>query len=273
MTAATATERDERREEQRRQVREAVSRLVNQEEFRSWLNVRRKFRQYSLHNTLLIATQRPEATQVAGFKAWQTKFGRQVRAGEKAIRILAPITVKRPDEAGDVRSVCVGFRRACVFDISQTDGPDLPSAPECVPPDGASLAHHRPALEAFARELGYVVYYYTPTTGARGFCDPDRRRIVVDPQLAPNGQISVLVHELAHAQGIDYTDYTRAEAETIVEATNMIVLGALGFDTAAFSVPYIAQWAKDDDGLQALEKFATHIDTCARRLEKAMGLH
>jgi hypothetical protein len=272
MTAATFT-RDERREEQRKQIREAVSRLVNADDFRRWLEVRRKFRKYSLYNTLLIALQRPDATQVAGFKAWQTKFGRQVRAGEKAIRILAPVTVKRRDEAtGDERMVCVGFRGACVFDVEQTDGPPLPAGPQCVPPEGDSLEHHRPALEGLARELGYVVYSYRPPSGALGFCDPEGRLIVVDPELAPNAQISVLVHELAHAQGIDYSGYSRAESETIVEATTMIVLGALGFDTSGFSLPYIAGWAKDDEGLEALERFAGDIDKCSRRLESALGL-
>ncbi len=269
----TATEQKRRREEQRRQIKEAVSALVNADGFRRWLEVRSRFHRYSFGNCLLIAAQKPDATHVAGFKAWQQKFERQVRKGEKAIRILAPITVKRRDtSSGDEQYVCVGFRSACVFDIAQTDGPALPEGPKCVPAEGDSLDVHRSALEGLARELGYLVYYYAPPSGALGVCDPIGRRIVVDPQLTPNAQISVLVHELAHAQGIDYSDYTRAESETIVEATTMIVLGALGFDTLSFSVPYIAGWVKDDQGLEALEKFAGTIDTCARRLEKTLGL-
>jgi Putative metallopeptidase family (DUF6782)/N-terminal domain of anti-restriction factor ArdC len=267
------TEQIRRRHEQREQIRAAVSELVNAEGFRRWLDVRSRFHRYSFGNCLLIAMQRPDATHVAGYKAWAAKFERQVRKGEKAIRILAPITVKRPDPAtGDERYVCVGFRGACVFDIAQTDGPELPAPPECVPAEGDCLEAHRSALEGLARELGYVTYYYAPPSGALGFCDRVGRRIVVDPNLAPNAQVSVLVHELAHAQGIDYADYARAESETIVEATTMIVLGGLGFDTSAFSVPYIAGWAKDDQGLAALEKFAGAIDGCARRLEKALGL-
>jgi hypothetical protein len=263
--------REERREAHRHEIRQAVSRLVNAEDFRRWLETRSKFHHYSLYNTLLIAMQRPDATHVAGFKAWRTKFGRQVRAGEKGIRILAPIIVKR-DEDGETKRICIGWKTVSVFDIAQTAGPDLPPAPECLPREGDSLAHYVPALEGFARELGYVVYYYPPASGAWGFCDPNGRRIVVDDRLAPNARVSVLVHELAHAQGVDYTDYSRSHSELIVESATMIVLGGLGFDTTKFSVPYLAQWAKNDEGLEALETFAGKIDECARRIEKALGL-
>ena len=151
---------------------------------------------------LLIAGQCPHATNVAGYKTWP-KLGRHVRRGEKAIRILAPIVVKR-DEDGETRRVVVGFRGACVFDVSQTDGDPLPDAPECIPHDGDELAPHVAALEGHARELGYVVYRYTPEGGALGYCDPIGKRIVIDPSLSPNTQASTLVHELAHAHGLTY---------------------------------------------------------------------
>ena len=100
---------------------------------------------------------------------------------------------------------------------------------------------------------------YRPEGGALGFCDPIGRRIVIDPELSPNAQVSTLVHELAHAHGLGYRQYGRAECEVIVESVTAIVLGSLGFDPSSFSVPYIAQWAQDDDGLKALEKFAATI--------------
>src|SRR6266566_4498317 len=84
--------RDEQRAERREQVREAVSQLMSEDGFRTWLEMRSKFHRYSLQNTLLIALQRPDASNVAGYRAWQDKFGRNVRKGEKGIRILAPVT-------------------------------------------------------------------------------------------------------------------------------------------------------------------------------------
>ena len=203
---------------------------------------------------------------------WQ-EFSRQVRRGERAIRILAPIVVKKVDEeTGELRRAVVGFRGACVFDVNQTAGDPLPEPPACVPHEGDELGTYLPALDVHARELGYVVYRFVPESGALGYCDPIGKHIVISPELSPNAQVSTLVHELAHAHGLGYREYDRPACEVIVEATTAIVLSSLGFDPARFSVPYIAQWAKDDEGLEALEKFASVIDATARKLEVALGL-
>jgi hypothetical protein len=260
----------DRRDEARRQIREAVSKLMSEDGFQVWIDARSRFHRYSFGNVLLIAMQCPEATNVAGYKTWP-KLGRHVRCGEKAIRILAPIVVKR-DEDGEEQRAVVGFRSVCVFDVSQTDGDPLPEPPACAHPEGDDFAGYLPALEGHARELGYVVYRYRPENGALGFCDHEGRRIVVDPSLSPNAQVSTLVHELAHAHGLTYRDHPRAECEVIVEATTAIVLGSLGYDVAGFSVPYIAGWAQDEAGLDALERFASTIDQTARKIETALGI-
>lgn len=271
--SAADSARDARRDDARQAIRTACSTLISEEGFRRWIECRSKFHRYSFGNVLLIASQRPDATHVAGFKAWQRNFNRSVCKGEKAIRILAPIVVKKTDPAtGDVRRAVVGFRQACVFDLSQTAGEPLPEPPPCVPHDGDDLAKHLPALEAHARELGYLVLRYVPEGGALGFCDPIGMRIVISPELSANAQVSTLVHELAHAEGLSYKDYSRGECEVIVECVTAIVLGSLGFDAASFSVPYIAGWAQDDDGLDALEKFASTIDGTARKIEKSLGI-
>lgn len=181
--------------------------------------------------------------------------------------------VTRRDEAtGEPRRVVVGFRGACVFDVSQTDGEPLPEPPACVPHEGDELEKYLPALESHAGELGYVVYYFTPESGALGYCDSIGKGIVVSPDLSPNAQVTTLVHELAHAHGLTYKDHSRPECEVIVESVAAIVLGTLGFDTAGFSIPYIASWAQDEEGLEALEKFASVIDATARRIENALGI-
>jgi antirestriction protein ArdC len=112
---------------------EGVARLTDSEAWRAWLNVQRRFHNYSFGNTLLILWQRPDATRVAGFHAW-LHLGRHVRKGEKGIAILAPIPqrLRVEDENGDEKTV-VGaahhFRLAHVFDIAQTDGAELPDTP------------------------------------------------------------------------------------------------------------------------------------------------
>src|SRR5581483_10692184 len=86
----------------------AVAELATTDGFRRWLDARQLFHDYSLNNTLLIVSQRPNASQVAGYRAWQA-IGRQVRKGEKGITILAPMVVKAKDDEGEGRRV-IGFR-------------------------------------------------------------------------------------------------------------------------------------------------------------------
>lgn len=263
----------ERRDATRRQIREAVSTLVNEDGFRRWLAVRSRFHRYSFGNVLLIASQRPDATHVAGYKTWQ-QLGRQVLKGERAIRIMAPIVVKKRDESsGEERRAVVGYRNTCVFDISQTAGDELPAPPACIPATGDDLASHLPRLEQHGRELGYTISYRQTGSDAFGYCDPDHKLIVVSDQLPANAQVSTLVHELAHPHGLTYRDHGRAECEVIVEATAAIALSSLGFDPSGFSVPYIASWAGDDAGLEALEEFASTIDGTARKIETALQLN
>ena len=101
--------RDERRAGQRERVHQAVAALMSEEGFGVWVEMRSKFHRYSLHNTLLIALQRPDASHVAGFRTWQDKFGRHVRRGEQGIRIFAPVTRREEDENGNDRRLVIGW--------------------------------------------------------------------------------------------------------------------------------------------------------------------
>src|SRR6266853_6564456 len=83
----------------RERLAEAVARMADSETFAAWLRARATFHDYSFGNVCLIVSQRPDATQIAGYKAWQ-KLGRQVRKGEHGIRILAPCRVKVAESAG-----------------------------------------------------------------------------------------------------------------------------------------------------------------------------
>jgi hypothetical protein len=136
-------------------------------------------------NCMLIAMQRPEATQVAGFKAWQ-QLGRQVRKGEHGIRIMAPMVVKQRDadgETDDDSETRVLFRTVSVFDIAQTDGEPLPEPPR-EPITGDSHVHLIEPLTAHARSLGFSVAS-EELEQAGGYCDAKARRIVVSSRSTP----------------------------------------------------------------------------------------
>src|SRR5207302_10183559 len=100
---------------------------------------------------------------------------------------------------------------------------------------------------------------------AGGYCDVKAKRIVLSSELGSvNAQVRVLVHELAHAHGVGYTDYGREDAEVVVETAAVIVCGSLGLDTSGESIPYIAGWG-EANGLAAIRKHAETVDAIARK--------
>jgi antirestriction protein ArdC len=236
--------------------------MLSSEGWRRFAETRASFHRYSLGNCQLIAYQRPDATQVAGFKAWQ-ELGRQVRKGERSIRILAPMVVKDRDAENDDATRVV-FRAVAVFDVSQTDGEPLPEAPRD-PITGDSHAGYVTRLEQYARSLGYTVEREA-LDSAGGYCDHKRRRIVVSSNVdSANAHVRVLVHELSHALGVGYAEYGREVAEVIVETATVIVCGSIGLDTSGESIPYIAGWGEQD--LDAIKRHAAKVDEIARTLE------
>jgi antirestriction protein ArdC len=133
------------------------------------------------------------------------------------------------------------FRAVSVFDVSQTDGEELPELP-CEPISGDTHGEYLPLLEAFAAELGCTVAYEDLGESIGGYYRKSDSSIVVSTRASVNGQVRTLVHELAHALGVGYEEYGRPAAEVIVETAAVIVCGSIGLDTSGESIPYIATW-------------------------------
>jgi hypothetical protein len=276
---SAGADRDARRRADRQLFEQAARALLTSDGWQRWVKVRSTngLARYSLSNQLLIALQRPDATFVAGFRTF-LELHRCVRKGEKAIRIFAPISLAQSatrlaDDEEDVRTI---FRAVPVFDVAQTEpvpdqGP-VPLEPPRQPVTGDSHAHLLFALEQLATELGYCVRHLTPDTSADGWCDDERREIVVRAGLPANGQVRVLVHELAHALGVGYRDYGRRQAEVLVDTVTYVVCGSVGLDVSADSVPYVAGWG-EDGSLDAIREHAGTIDAIARRIEDALANH
>ena len=168
-----------------------------------------------------------------------------MRRGERSLRIWAPSVRRERDEAtGDETTSVRAFVLVPVFDISQTDGPPLPEPPPVIPLSGDSHAHLLAGLERQASEAGYVVERRAQMPGhAEGFVDHRGKQIVLSSALEPNGQVAVLVHELAHVHGARYQEFGRAGAEVVAETAAFVALSAASLDTAGQSVPYVAGWA------------------------------
>jgi hypothetical protein len=222
------------------QLAEGIARLTTSAAWRRYLEFQSRFHRYSFNNVLLIAAQCPEATQVAGFRAWRD-LGRFVRAGERAIWILAPLVYRPRGLAEEGAEVVVrGFKFVPVFDVSQTDGAELPSV--CNQLVGDDPAGHFARLAGVAGSLGFTVEDHVLAGSINGDCSHDDRRIRIETRNAPAQRLKTLAHELAHAllhEG--FAD--RALAELEAESTAYVVCHALGLDSGDYSFGYVATWA------------------------------
>ena len=232
-----------------------------------WLEAASKFHNYSLNNQLLILSQRPDATRVAGYRAWQS-MNRQVRKGERSLKIFAPSIRKTEDPAtGEKRSAVVGFRLVSVFDLSQTDGDPLPE-PEmpAVASRPEGLFEH---LTEVAASNGWTVDTVdTSTNGARGWWTPDTGTISIASAFDPASRTRTMLHELGHAfdhvldGGNEHA--TRAERELIAESVAFLVGTDLGVDLNEASTFYVTSWGADTDTLLGIAERVLKISEALR---------
>jgi hypothetical protein len=278
---ATEHDREARRRADRDRLEQAARGLLQSEGWQRWVRVRARngLGRYSFNNQLLIASQRPGATYVAGFRAF-LELNRCVRKGERAIRILAPMSLRvrstDPPQTQEGTSPeqpvkRTFFRVVSVFDVSQTEPlpntDPVPLEPPSEPITGDSQVHLLPVLEDLACALGYEVSRHPLIDdSADGWCDFKAARIVVNSALAANGQVRVLVHEIAHVLGITYADYGRRRSEVLVDTITYIVCSSVGLDTGGSSIPYVAGWGAGG-ALDAIREFAQTIDRLSRRIE------
>ncbi|MCW3050218.1 MAG: hypothetical protein JWO74_4502 [Solirubrobacterales bacterium] len=269
-------EREERRAADRERLKQAAEQLLTSEGWQRWVRVRARggLARLSLNNQLLVALACPGATFVAGFKAW-IKLGYCPVKGSRAIRIMAPMPIRdRDPETGEkTDETRVLFKAVSVFDRSQVamlpDRDPAPLEPPCQPLTGDSHAHLLAPLVAFARTLGYSVSFEAIAGPAGGWCDPKAKRIVVDAGAPPNARLRTLIHECAHALGIDYRSYSRAQAEVMVETVTLLAASTVGLAVEGETIPYVSGWG-EDGALEAVTEFAETIDRVARRIEDVL---
>ena len=221
---------------------DAVGAIQDSESFRRWLDISSRFHNYSLGNQLLIAMQRPDATQVAGFHAW-LKLGRHVVKGEKGIKIMVPLARKVANDEGEEERRVTRFGTGHVFDVSQTDGEPLPTL--AVPTlEGEAGQELWEGLSRFAAAERLAVSVIEPERLPRetmGYFTPATGEIVVGAY-SQRQRTKTLAHELGHyVARVD----DRAENECIAEGIAYVVCAHFGIDTGERSFPYVAGWAKD----------------------------
>jgi hypothetical protein len=210
----------------------------------AYLTAMGRFHRYSFGNILEISRQKPSATRVAGMYAWN-QLGRRVKKGEKGIRILAPVIgirrKKDTEAAKDVtrqnEPVLVGFRSAWVWDISSTEGQDLPELSTEVTGD---VGVYRERLLDFVISQGIMLEFKESIAPALGMCYGDR--IVLLPGQSPAEEFSTLVHELGHSllgHAARRITTTKTVRETEAEAIAFVVGTSIGLNAGDASASYI----------------------------------
>jgi hypothetical protein len=232
----TEAERDERRARDRERLEQACEQLLSSEGWQRWVRARARngLARYSVSNLCLL------------------DLGYCVRKGEHAIWIFAPMPTRRRDEEPtaetDEEQRRLLFRAVPVFDRCQVDALDgrepAPLEPPSQPVTGDSNAHLIEPAAAFARSCGYAVAFESTPAGTGGWCNRPSRRIVVDAAAPANAQLRIVIHETAHALGIDYQTYTRQKAKSSSTPSPTSSAPASGSRSTARASPTLPAGAK-----------------------------
>lgn len=253
-----------------RELNEALA-AGKSERLQTYLDVMSRFPRYSFNNCVLIAMQFPEARIVQGFRAWK-KLGRSVIKGEKGIGIIAPMVGKTDAEDGNTgeseTKTVFGFKVVHVFDVSQTEGDELPEFAEVSGDPGVNIK----AVERLIRSLGIKLVYESIPSGADGVSK--KGTIVVSPDLQPAARLTTLVHELGHELLHQPSDRrkqtTRTIRETEAEAVAHVVCQALGLDTLQHCADYIHLY---DGDTAVLVESLDHVQKTAARILEGIKSH
>jgi antirestriction protein ArdC len=226
-----------------------------------YLEVMSRFPRYSFNNCILISLQFEDAQIVQGFHAWK-KMGRSVKKGEKGIGIIAPMIGRKKDEDGQADKskdkTVFGFKVVHVFDVSQTEGDDMPEFAQVAGDPGESI----PAVEALICSWGIELLYEVIPGGADGVSK--KGTIVIDPTLEPPKTLLTLVHEAAHEKlhfdAERRKETTKTVRETEAEAVAHVVCRALGLETIDHCADYIQLYNGD---VEVLTKSMDYIQKTA----------
>ena len=235
-------------EELTQMLQTGLEEYATSEKYRDLLRVMSLFHNYSANNCLLIALQCPHASYVAGYTSWRNNFHRQVKKGEKAIRIISPIKYKKKNEE-DEEEERIGFKSASVFDISSTyQIPDMEPVQIGVSDLQGHIENYKDFLHAFQSVSPVPVDFRLFDGDARGYYSDTEKIIVVQDGMTERQSVKTLIHEIAHAmlhtkEQLQECKKDRKQKELEAESVAYIVCEHYGFDSEDYSFPYIVGWS------------------------------
>ena len=250
---------------------QGITELFDSERYKEYLRVMSKFHNYSFNNTLLIAMQKPDASLIAGFTAWKNQFQRNVKKGEKGIKIIAPspFKIKQETEKLDPQTqkpvigrdgkpvteekeiTIPAYKVVSVFDVSQTEGKELPDiAVDALTGDVEQYSDFFAALE---KTSPVPIGFEKIEGGAHGYYHLEDKRIALDEGMSELQTLKTAIHEIAHAKlhDIDLNApkdeqqprVDRRTREVEAESVAYTVCQHYGLDTSDYSFGYVAGWS------------------------------
>lgn len=277
-------------------LKEGMKNYLDSEQFKSFLDTMSKFHNYSLNNIHLLKMQNPNVSRVASFNKWKADFDRTVKKGSKALKIWVPYQVKTSipvnqkelsfspseNETEEKAVTVTRFKLGNVFDVSQTEGKELPKAIHELTGDVKDYEDLYRAAKAVSMDNQVSISFEEiKRESTNGYYSPDENRIVISKGLKGQEQIlKTIFHEMAHADlhrgsNAQYGDDQYRKQELQAESVAYVVANHFGFDTSSYSFGYLAIWAKDKNGfedmveqLQVVQKEAKSlIDRMDAKLE------
>ena len=252
-------------------LKEGMKNYLDSEQFRSFLDTMSKFHNYSLNNIHLLKMQNPNVSQVASFNKWKTDFDRTVKKGSKALKIWVPYQVKTKisanqnelsfspseNEMEEKEVTVTRFKLGNVFDVSQTEGKELPKAINELTGSVKDYEDLYRAAKAVSMDNQVSINFEEiKREGANGYYDPNENRIVISKGLKGQEHIlKTIFHEMAHSDlhrgtNAQYGDDQYRKQELQAESVAYVVANHFGFDTSSYSFGYLAIWAKDKNGFE-----------------------
>ncbi len=233
-------------EELTQMLQTGLEEYATSEKYRDLLRVMSLFHNYSANNCLLIALQCPHASYVAGYTSWRNNFHRQVKKGEKAIRIISPVRYKKKNEEDEEEHI--GFKSASVFDISSTyQIPDMEPVTIGVEDLQGHVENYKDFLDAFQSVSPVPVDFRLFDGDARGYYSDTEKIIVVQDGMTERQSVKTLIHEIAHAmlhtkEKLQEHKKDRKQKELEAESVAYVVCEHFGFGSEDYSFPYIVGW-------------------------------
>ena len=274
-------------------IEQGIKELFESDRYRKYLTTMSRFHKYSLNNVMLIHSQRPDATLVAGFNKWKNSFGRHVKKGEKGIQILAPtpykIKVEKEkldpetklpliDENGDPvteeKEVSIPmFKVVSVFDVSQTEGKPLPQLAYSL---SGAVEHYEEFMEALKRTSTVPIKVEHTEKNVDGFFDLTNQSITIQAGMSEIQTVCAVIHEIAHSRLHNYDHMTELadDGETLLtpaekdrnteeveaESISYAVCQYFGIETSENSFGYIASWSQGKE----LKELRASLETINR---------